>query len=246
MAPSVEKNRNAILTVITARGGSKGLPGKNIKPFLGKPLIAYSIEAAKQARYDNADIVVSTDDQEIAEVAKQYGASVPFMRPDELATDSATSIDVLKHVITEMECSKNQGAYDWVLLLQPTSPLRTSHDIEQVFKLSTSRPCDAVISVVEASGSHPLKIKKIDSGYLKPYLDKERNVATRRQDLSPVFNTNGAIYLVKRDAIMNENLIFTDKTLAYEMPRERSIDIDDLFDFEVAELLLQKRLQGAS
>ncbi|MEQ8443917.1 MAG: acylneuraminate cytidylyltransferase family protein [Alphaproteobacteria bacterium] len=229
----------SILAVIPARGGSKGLPGKNIMPLCGKPLIVWTIEAALGASCGISDVVVSTDDDAISSAAVAAGALVPFRRPEELAADDTPTLPVIQHAVREMEAARGEP-YGWVLTLQPTSPLRTARDIDVAVSLATdSKPaCDSVISVTERPGEHPRLAKYVEGGALKPFVGESLE-GVRRQDCRPpaVFN-NGAIYLTRRSVLMDRGAILGDRALACPMPRERSIDIDDMLDFQLAELIL--------
>jgi CMP-N-acetylneuraminic acid synthetase len=230
-----------ILGVITARGGSKGIPRKNIRPVCGKPLIAYSIETALQVRDRLYRIIVSTDDAEIADISRQYGAEVPFMRPPELAADKTPTLPVLQHAVRFVE-EQNKVRLDWVLLLQPTSPLRTKDDILATLELAQLSGCDSVISVVQTP-IHPLFMKRIENSQLLSFsemlVEKE---GTRRQDAQPpAYVRNGAIYLTRRDVLMERNSIWGEFIRPYVMPPERSVNVDSELDLQLAELMLQSR-----
>lgn len=220
-----------MLALIPARGGSKGLPRKNVLPLAGKPLIAWSIEAALAAPTVRR-VLVSTDDPEIAEVARQAGAEVPWLRPVELATDTATSLDVALHALDRDD--PNRG---WLLLLQPTSPLRTANDIEAAAALREPG-VDAVIGVCRALTHPALALREDAEGFVAPYI--EGAYSTRRQDLPAAWAINGAIYLVRAGALREERTFKPARTRPYQMPPERSIDIDTAWDFAVAELALQR------
>lgn len=234
-----------ILAVITARGGSTTLPRKNILPFCDKPLIAYSIEAALAARNAGAPIdrlLVTTDDAEIAEISRQCGAEIPFMRPAELARSDTPSLPVVQHAVTFAE--QDQGLrYDWVLLLQPTSPLRTAEDIAAALDLIKQPDTTAVVSVTSANASHPKKLRLIDGGMLRPFQEDGFQPA-RRQDFVDVYKTNGAIYLVRRDVLMQDGSFYGSCPRPLVMPPERSIDIDTQLDFEIAEFLCRRSAQN--
>jgi CMP-N,N'-diacetyllegionaminic acid synthase len=234
-----------ILAVITARGGSTTLPHKNILPFCGKPLIAYSIEAALAARDAGAPIhrvIVSTDDAEIAENSRKFGADVPFMRPPELARSDTPTLPVIEHAVTFAE--KEQSLrYDWILLLQPTSPLRTRDDILAALELIAQPDTTAVVSVTSANASHPKKLRLIDGGILRPFQEGGFEPA-RRQDFDfDVYKTNGAIYLARRDVLMEEGSFYGSCPRPLVMPPERSIDIDTQLDFDIAEFLYRRSKQ---
>lgn len=227
-----------ILAVVTARGGSKGLPGKNKKELAGKPLIAYTINAALSVMDLITDLIVSTDDPEIAEISRSGGASVPFMRPDHLSDDTASSLAVLEHATLFMEEQTGLG-YDWILTLQPTSPLRNADDLRGLIEATVSdAEATSGLCIYETPAYHPLKMKTIDNGYLKPFMTKAAD-GIRRQDLSPpAYRSNGAGYLTKRDTLMIEKSLFGPKTVPYVMPNERSVDIDTGLDFKLAELIM--------
>lgn len=233
------KNKK-ILGIIPARGGSKGIPGKNVKLLAGKPLIYYTIKAAQKGKLLDY-FLVSTDDKKIADVAQRYGAEVPFLRPAELARDETKTLLVLLHALDWAEKSKN-CRFDYILTLQPTSPLRTSQDIDKSIILATENPTtDSVVSVFDL-GFPPQKIKKIIANELIDYYEHEI-IGTRRQEYSTqVYKRNGAIYLTKRDTLLDKNSVFGSKIIPYVMPIERSVDIDTIFDFELAEFLIKKQI----
>jgi CMP-N-acetylneuraminic acid synthetase len=225
------------LALIPARGGSKGIPGKNIRDLVGKPLIAWTIETALNCKVCSK-VVVSTDNQKTMAIARDWGAEVPFIRPEHLSRDDATSISVVHHAI-EYFLTIGFNKSDYILLLQPTSPLRTADDIKNAIDIAQSKQADAVVSVTSAP-SHPYLTKKITPlGILNGFLDgKFDNI--RRQDLPPAYALNGAIYLNKISSLLEENTFLPEnKTYAYVMPPERSIDIDTSWDFYLAELILK-------
>ena len=226
-----------ILAVILARGGSKELPGKNIAAIAGKPLIAWTIEAALGSESVTRTIV-STDDVDIAETAKLYGAEVPFLRPSELAEDGTPgSLPVLQAVsgLDEREAYRP----DLVVTLQPTSPLRGADDIDAAVALLIERSADAVVSVT-AVQQHPLWMKTIDAqGWVHDFVGQAKSVGAR-QELPPIFAPNGAIYIAPRNVLLSRGGWDTQRTAAYIMPFERSIDINTAQDFAIAELFLRK------
>ena len=228
-----------VLGVITARGGSKGLARKNLRPLAGKPLIVYTVEAALGLRARLHRLVVSTDDEEIAEIGRASGAEAPFLRPPELARDDTPSLPVVQHATRFVEEQDGQPI-DWVLLLQPTSPLRTTQDLEAALDLASEGASSAVISVFEANDSHPLKMKLVTDGILSSY-DPAWREGMRRQDFAPpVYKTNGAVYLVRRDVLMEGGSLWGSAPRALIMPEERSLDIDSELDFAMAELLMDR------
>ena len=236
------KNIPNVLAVIPARGGSKGVPRKNIRPVCGKPLIAYTIETALAAKDLFRRVLVSTDDAEIAEVSRRWGAEVPFLRPSELANDKAPMIPVIQHAIRFAENDENIQ-YDWVCLLQPTEPFRTLADIEKVLAIAMAGGCDSVISVVQVFSVHPILMKRIEDGRLLPFCIEEKE-GTRRQDYAPdAYMRNGAIYLSRRDVLMERNSIWGDVIRPYVMPPERSVGIDSELDFKLVELLMRQQLE---
>ena len=231
--------KETIVAVITARGGSKGIPQKNLRTVLGKPLIAYTIEAALQAKTLTRTIV-STDDKTIAQVSEQYGAEVPFLRPRHLATDSATSIAVLQHAVTYL--AEQEGySTDIVVCLQPTSPLRSAEDIDQAVNLCLSPDADSVVSLCQAK-HHPFWMKKIADGRVHSLIEEDEQQFTRRQDLPPVYQLNGALYVTRAKVLLEENRMLGEYTIPYIMPPERSIDIDTQIDLKLAECLLKKEV----
>ena len=229
-----------ILAVIPARGGSKGVPRKNIRLLAGRPLIVYTLEAALAVRCRLHRLIVSTDDAEIAEVARRYGVDVPFMRPAELAGDGVPMIPVLQHAVQTVEAMDNIHL-DWVLLLQPTAPFRTPQDIEAALDLAAGAGCDSVISVVQVFAVHPILMKRIENDRLLPFCIEEQE-GTRRQDYQPpAYMRNGAIYLTRGAVLVEQNSIWGQVIRPYVMPEERSISIDSELDLKLAELMLAER-----
>lgn len=227
-----------ILAVITARGGSKGIPRKNIRPFGGKPLIGHTIECAKALRERFCGVVVSTDDPEIADVSRGFGAEVPFMRPAELAQDAAASLPVIRHAMEFIE-RRDAAPVDWVLTLQPTSPLRAVADIEALIDAVADGTPTAAVTVSKVVDGHPLKLRRIEEGWLRSW-DGGEIAGIRRQDMQPqAYKTNGAGYLTRRDMIFERNTLYGPYVRPVLMPPERSIDIDTEFDFVIAEALYQ-------
>lgn len=223
-----------VLAIITARGGSKGIPKKNIKGLQGKPLIVWTIEAAQRAHL-LTDVIVSTDDEEIATVCRSAGASVPFLRPPELSTDAAKSIPVIQQALT---FQATQGkTYEYVMILQPTSPFRTAEDIDACITIALDTGCDSVMSMVKLVDFSVAKLKRIDdTGHILPLHEAEGTESKSRHDLEGVYKRNCAIYLTKTEHIMNNDL-FGQDSRAYIMPAERSVDINVPLDFLVAEVI---------
>lgn len=232
-----------MIGVITARGGSKGLPRKNILRLAGKPLVAYTIEAALGASLLDR-FVVSTDDEEIARVSRQYGADVPFLRPQELAQDETSIYPTLIHAVQWLGQHEKWHA-DYILLLQPTSPLRTSTDIDGAIRLALERDADGVVSLSEVK-QHPYQMKRLtEDGSIRHFIPQSKAI-DRRQELPPVYAVNGAIYLVKRSVLLEQETFYTERTYAYLMPPERSLDIDSRWDFHLAELVLRGNSDGGA
>jgi CMP-N,N'-diacetyllegionaminic acid synthase len=230
-------DNNRVLAVIPARGGSKRLPRKNILDLAGKPLIAWTIEAALSSEYIDS-VVVSTDNESIADISKKYGADVPFMRPDNLATDKSTSIDVILHSINQLE--ELGKKYDYIILLQPTSPLRTAQNIDEAIALLKTQKCDAVISVCEANHS-PLWSNILPEDHSMSGFLKDEVVNKRSQDLEKFYRLNGAIYLCNIRSLKLENTFFLKKNcIAYKMEQDKSVDIDSRIDFLYALTLINQ------
>ena len=214
----------SVLALIPARGGSKGLPGKNIRPAGGRPLIDFTIAAARAAQCVDR-VVLSSDDDEIMRVARDCGCEVPFRRPAELATDEASSIDVVLHALDALP------AHDLVVLLQPTSPLRTAEDIDGACRLMLQRDAQSCVSVTPAEQSPYWMFRLSGDGLLDPLLTDSAR-ASRRQDLPPVYVLNGAVYVARCEGLRRERSFVGPRTVGYVMPAERSLDIDTPADFE--------------
>lgn len=222
------------LGLITARGGSKGIPGKNVKPLAGKPLIAWTIEAAAASgRLER--VIVSTDDDEIADVARQCGLAVPFKRPAELARDDSSHFSVVEHAIKWM--AENADCRpEYLVLLQPTSPFRTAADIDAAIELAEKKNADAVVGVCEAA-AHPMLVKKMDdSGAMADFVPADI-AYKRRQSLPPAYQINGAIYVNRVVALLRDRDFCPPGAIGYVMSAEHSMEIDDMWDFHMAELV---------
>jgi CMP-N-acetylneuraminic acid synthetase len=228
---------NKVLGIIPARGGSKGVPRKNIKLLTGKPLIAYTIETALSSNYIDR-LIVSTDDVEIAGIAKQFGADVPFLRPDNLANDTAKAIGVVQHALKEME--KIDGIeYPIVVYLEPPAPLKITEDIDTSIEMFIEQNPDSVVSVNEANQFHPILMKKIVDGKLEPIWQPEPEGVPRQMYEPKAYMRNGAVYVLQRKNIL-WGKFYGENILAYVMPLERSICIDDMNDWYVAEAWMKK------
>ncbi|MBN2240382.1 MAG: acylneuraminate cytidylyltransferase family protein [Dehalococcoidales bacterium] len=226
-----------ILGVIPARGKSKGLPHKNIKPLCGRPMIAYTIIAALQSSRIGR-IIVSTEDKEIARISGDYGAEV-IDRPEYLAKDDTPSLPVIKHVLETLN-EKSGYKPDIVVILQPTSPLRTSEDINNAIDVFISSGCDSVISICR--NEHPPQwIYRIVDDKIQP-LFQDIQAVSRRQDYEDTYIPNGAVYVTRTEIITDESRMLGDDTRPYIMPVERSVDIDNEYDFTIAEFLLHRRM----
>jgi CMP-N,N'-diacetyllegionaminic acid synthase len=231
------------LGIIPARGGSKGLPRKNVLPLAGKPLLAWTAEAALRGGLDR--VILSSDDPEIQAVARQCGVEVPFSRPPELARDETPGIDVVVHAVRTLAAAGYRP--DAVMLLQPTSPLRTAADISSALKLLREHPeADSLVSVVKAPhNSIPETLMRLGpDGFLAPVIpwDERKNL---RQAKPVYYARNGAaIYLVRTARLLDANTLYGERILAYEMAKQDSFDIDDIVDFGICEYLLSQREEG--
>lgn len=227
-----------MIAIIPARGGSKGLPGKNIKPLLGKPLIAYTIEAALQAK-SISRVIVTTDSKEIAETAREYGAEVPFLRPDYLAADNSSAIDVYLHA-AEYMMQQGEDMAKFIVLL-PTAPLRDANDIDEAVELLRQEQAVTLISMTEAETPVSWYYCKKQDGYVENAGFDMMNAVRNRQDNRKYYIPNGAIYILDYQLLKNERTYYDKRTTAYLMEREKSIDIDTKFDFDLIEYLISRQ-----
>lgn len=228
-----------VLYIITARGGSKGVPKKNIKIIGGLPLIAYKIISAKKSSVDKR-ILVSTDDIEIAEVAKQYGAEVPFIRPDYLATDNASSLDVVEHAMNWVE-ENDDNTYDYVCLLEPSSPFATSQDLDNAFHIIQENDSDTLLGMEEADVSAKFIHELDENKGLSHFYNAIKSIqSVRRQDQKMEYTMNGCMYIAKWDYFKKNKLFHSINSVPYIMPREKSIEIDTMLDYEFACFLVDK------
>ncbi len=235
-------NDTKILAIIPARGGSKGLPRKNIRGLLGKPLIAWTIEQAKNSRYINR-VVVSTEDKEIAEISKKYGAEV-IERPMELATDEAKTFDVIFHVINYLE---EQGEYyDAFVLLEPTSPLRDVEDIDRCFEmLMCNSKAKSIVGVAKLEGAHPaFNVVINEEGFIRKPDGTTNFKFLRRQDLKDIYFFEGSVYASKIETFKQKKTYYHELTLGYIIPKYKSLEIDDLCDFICIEALMKAKIEG--
>lgn len=225
-----------ILAIIPARGGSKGVPKKNIKAINGEPLIAYTIKEAKKSKYIER-VIVSTEDEEISRISLEYGGEVPYLRPKELAEDHTPGIDPVIHCIEWLRENENYIP-EYVCLLQCTSPLRKIQIIDAAIEKIISSGTDSLVSVCESEVS-PYWMKRIENDRLKDFLE-ETKVYTRRQDIPAVYRLNGAIYIAKTESLLKNRGWYTDSTLPFVMDKISSVDIDDMIDFRFAEFLMKE------
>jgi len=237
----VDKNKSdiSILGIIPARGGSKRLPKKNIKKLIDKPLIAWTIERTNSSKLLTKTII-NTDDKEIAEVAQKYGGNVPFLRPKELATDEASSYDVIFHTIDFFE--KKGEYFDYIALFEPTSPLRKDDDIDKALSLliEKSDEADSLISLGEVHLENPLWMKKISNNFVQNYLNKEEMPA-RSQELERAYFPYGVIYASKISTLRKYRTFYQPKTIPYLVERWQNYEIDDYYDFVCIEAILKER-----
>lgn len=232
------------IAIIPARGGSKRLPKKNVLDLGAKPLIAWTIEAALGCPFLD-EVMVTTDDGEIAEVAKRHGAHVPFMRPDALASDTATSFDAIKHTIDYYQFELRKR-FDFVVLLQPTSPLRNSQNISGAIELQAKKNADAIISVCEV-GHSPLWMNTLPNDHSMAGFIRDEVKNKRSQDLEKFYRLNGAIYIVSVDVLLAEQTFLPEhNSYAYPMSAECSVDIDTKSDLQLAACILQSEIKERS
>ena len=226
--------KNKIVALIPARGGSKGIKNKNIIDLCGKPLISYTIQAALESKYIDK-VIVSTDSQEIADVAIKYGAEVPFLRPGELASDTSKTIDAVMHAVGELE--KRKEEYDILILLQATQPLRTADDIDSAIELFIKNKGQSLVSVSPVE-DNPILIRTIDNlGRMNSILPMKSTC--RRQDMPLYYRVNGCIY-INLISELDLNTSFNDNKIPYIMPKERSVDIDEIKDLLIAQYYISR------
>lgn len=229
-----------MIAIVPARGGSKGLPGKNIKNLCGKPLIAYTLEAALKSK-EIERVIVSTDSQEIASIAKQYGAEVPFLRPACLAEDESSAVDVYLHAVEYLMNLSGQSIPKFAVLL-PTVPLRDENEIDAAVRMFKEKDATTLISVVEADVPVSWYYCMDETGTVRNAGFDTINVMRNRQKNSKYYIPNGAIYILDYQLLKKERTYYSKNTLGYTMSKEKSVDIDTIDDFEYAEHLMQKRM----
>jgi N-acylneuraminate cytidylyltransferase/CMP-N,N'-diacetyllegionaminic acid synthase len=229
--------KKKVLCIIPARKGSKGLRNKNIKKLNKIPLIAWSILTAKKCKLID-EIIVSTDCPKISKIAVKYGAKVPFIRPKKFATDKSSSFSVLKHAIDFFK--KKKTLFDYILMLEPTSPLRDSKDIDFCINKLKKNNIETLVSVTRVVDQHPYFLYSISKkNILKPYVKKQKKLYIRRQDVSPLYYLEGSIYISKTKTLLKEKTWYHKKTQAFEVEKRKSLEIDDIDDFKLAEFYLK-------
>lgn len=230
-----------ILFLITARGGSKGVPRKNIREIAGLPLIAYKIIAAQKCGYDGR-IIVSTDDKEIAEVAKKYGAEIPFIRPDYLATDTAGSMDVVEHALKWVD-DNDEKLYEYICLLEPSSPFASHKDIHNALKLIIDSNSDTLLGMKEVEVSRRFIWTMDENGGLSNFYNAIiGDNKVRRQDQKPEYTMNGCMYIVRTDYFRKHKIFHSLNSVPYIMPAEKSVEIDDMNQFNYAKYCAENGL----
>ncbi|NMA73212.1 MAG: acylneuraminate cytidylyltransferase family protein [Bacteroidales bacterium] len=222
----------SVLAIIPARGGSKGVPRKNIRELCGKPLIAWTIEEAKKSKYIDR-LILSSEDQEIIKIAQKWGCEVPFVRPSELSQDTTPGMAPVLHALDLLQ------SYDYIILLQATSPLRISRDIDDCLKLCLDKDAKSCVSVTE-SAETPYWMYKIDDDLQMHPLMDDANKYLRRQELPKTYIQNGALYVAQVEWLKKNKDFSSEETIAYIMPNERSLDIDNELDFQICELMLKE------
>lgn len=226
-----------VLAIIPARGGSKGLPGKNIRELCGKPLIAWSIEKANKSKYLDM-VLVTTDSQEIADISKHFGAHVPFIRPPELATDKSSTYEALHHALAYLKDVEG-SIFDYIVLLEPTSPLREDDDIDRMLEqlIANEDDFDSIISVGEID-EHPSIVKRLSGPRLEPFCP-ELQQTTRRQDNEPAYFPYGVAYIAKTDVLVTENTFYTKRCTHFKIKNYQNYEIDDIYGFLCTENIMK-------
>jgi CMP-N,N'-diacetyllegionaminic acid synthase len=228
----------SILAIIPARGGSKGLPRKNILPLGGKPLIAWTIDAAKDSEYID-ELILSSDDDEIISIAKKYGCNVPFKRPKRFATDESNTIDVLVHSI---QFFKNRSiGFDYLVLLEPTSPLRKTIDIDSAIKLLNQNrsKADSIVGVSKVEDTHPVfDVRVNNEGLISPFIGDSFKVI-RRQDIEDLYYFEGSVYVSDIQVLLEEKSFYHERTMPFIIPRWKALEIDEMIDMITAEAIIQ-------
>jgi N-acylneuraminate cytidylyltransferase/CMP-N,N'-diacetyllegionaminic acid synthase len=233
------KNKK-ILAIVPARGGSKGLPGKNIKLLSNKPLIGWSIEQAKESKYID-EIFISTDSEEIAIVGETFGIKTPSLRPAYLASDTASSMDFILYTIDKLE--QEEKCFDYLILLEPTSPLRDVYDIDRSLEMLIENPdAESIVGVCKVEAVHPYYLTGLDNGFLVPYIERTNSV--RRQDLDDLYFFEGSIYASSIQGMKSYKRFYHEKCLAYIVPKWKSYEVDDFIDFTIIESIMKLKTDG--
>lgn len=234
------KNKK-IIAIIPARGGSKGLPGKNIKQLLGKPLIAWTIEQSKASKYIDT-IFVSTDNEQIADVARTLGIDIPSLRPAHLAMDNSSSMDVILYTLHMFE--EKGKHFDVVILLEPTSPLREVSDIDRSLEiLISNKEAESIVSICKVEAQHPMFLVRLENKWLSPYLNINFNVQ-RRQEIEDLYFFEGSLYASYVNSLKLRKNFYHDKTLGYIVPKWKSFEVDDMIDLVIIEAILNARMNS--
>lgn len=228
-----------VLAIVPARKGSKGLPLKNIRPFAGKPLLAWPIAAARAAAHVDR-VIISTDDRGFADIAVEHGADAPFLRPAELASDTAPSLGFILHALDTLEADGD--VYDYVVLLEPTSPLTESSDVDAALRQMVEAGADAIVGVSRHEATHPaFAVRRGGDGSITPYASVAFKDMPRRQDIEPLFSLDGTVYISSVEGLRREQGFCHGRTLGYESERYKAQEIDDLVDFICVEAIAANR-----
>ncbi len=230
-----------VLAIVPARRGSKGLPLKNIRSLGGMPLLAWPIRAAKASRYIDR-VMISTDDAEFARLAQEAGADVPFLRPAALANDTATSLSFIVHALDTLAAAGDR--YDWLVLLEPTSPLTETADVDAALEtlVAKAADADAIVGVAQVIDSHPAFVVRLsEDGFLRPYMEPVFGAPSRRQDVEPLYRLDGSLYISDIAALRREGGFYHARSLPFVMPRWKSFEVDELVDFICIEAILENR-----
>lgn len=222
-------NGKRVLAIIPARKGSKGLPLKNIRPLAGKPLLAWPIAAARASSHVDR-VIISTDDQDFADIAVAHGAEAPFLRPPELASDTAPSLGFILHALDTLEADGD--IYDYVVLLEPTSPLTEGSDVDAALSQLVDAGADSIVGVSKLEATHPaFAVRRSDDGVIRPYATSSFGDMPRRQDLEPLFSLDGTLYISSVPGLRREQSFCHGQTLGYESARYKAQEVDDMVDF---------------
>lgn len=231
-------NGKRVFGVIPARAGSKGVPNKNIKNLGGKPLISYSILEAKKSKYISR-FIVSTDSSQIAQISRDFGADVPFLRPEALSTDQAVSVDVVQHALAYVE--NEQGCvYDYIVLLQPTTPFRSAEMIDTCLEKLDANDVDSVVTMIDVGANHPARMYMIENNRIKS-ITGESDQMRPRQELPRVFIRSGDVYACKRNTLVSKRSLMGTSTYPVVISDQHNVNLDTELDFIVAEALVKKR-----